>query len=245
MIFEEDVIKVLHFVGDLSLEESDVVRRFMSGKRVSAKVVQVLKDKFFRNCLKKIGRPDEVTKLWLQIQSFSGFTFCKAHSSSYALMAFQGLYLRIHYPAHYMAAVLSNQGGFYTPAAYISECRRLGLTILAPDIHKSDIEYKAEGDTAIRIGLRFIANMSPASLQKVLKARNEKSFDSLYDFFMRAEIDHEEMITLIKAGCFDFLRKKRTLLIAMLDAFRHIQKSRIVQEMFHVDLTHFEIHFPC
>ncbi len=240
MIFEEDVIKVLHFVGDLRLEEADVVRRFMSGKKVSAKVVQTLKDKFFRNCLKKIDQQAEVEKLWTQIESFSGFTFCKAHSSSYALMAFQGLYLRIHYPAHYMAAVLSNQGGFYTPSAYISECRRLGLSILPPDINKSGVEYRAEGDKSIRVGLRFIGNLSSKSIQKVLEARNERPFDSLYDFFMRSDIEHEEMILLIKIGCLDFLGKKRTLLIAMLDAIRHIQKSRIAQEMFHVDLTHFE-----
>ncbi|KAB2879252.1 DNA polymerase III subunit alpha [bacterium] len=239
MIFEEDVIKVLHFVGSLTLEESDMVRRYMSGKRVSAKVIQELKAKFFRNCMKKIDGIKEIETLWKQIESFSGFSFCKAHSASYALMAFQGLYLKIHYPAHYMAAVLSNEGGFYSASAYISECRRLGLTILPPDINLSDREYKADGN-AIRVGLRFIAGIGSESLNLLMEARSERSYDSLPDFVLRSGVGHEEIVTLIKIGCFDAFNKKRTLLIALLDAIIHIQKSRLSQEMFSLDLTHYE-----
>ena len=239
MIFEEDVIKVLHFVGSLTLEESDMVRRYMSGKRVSMKVVQELKAKFFRNCSRKIDSVKEIDTLWKQIESFSGFSFCKAHSASYALMAFQGLYLKIHYPAHYMAAVLSNEGGFYSASAYISECRRLGLKILPPDINLSDIEYKASGKS-IRVGLRFIANIGSETLNKIMKARNEKPFSSLQDFVLRSGVGQEEIVTLIKIGCFDSLNPRRTLLIALLDAIMHIQKSRLTQEMFSLDLTHYE-----
>lgn len=239
MIFEEDVIKVLHFVGSLTLEESDMVRRYMSGKRVSAKVIQELKAKFFRNCMKKIDGIKEIETLWKQIESFSGFSFCKAHSASYALMAFQGLYLKIHYPAHYMAAVLSNEGGFYSASAYISECRRLGLTILPPDINLSNREYKADGN-AIRVGLRFIAGIGSESLNHLMKARTEKPYDSLPDFVLRSGVGHEEIVTLIKIGCFDTFNKKRTLLIALLDAVIHIQKSRLSQEMFSLDLSHYE-----
>ncbi|MBL7995258.1 DNA polymerase III subunit alpha, partial [bacterium] len=239
MIFEEDVIKVLHYVGSLTLEESDMVRRYMSGKRVSAKIIQELKTKFFRNCGKKIDSRKEIETLWKQIESFSGFSFCKAHSASYALMAFQGLYLKIHYPAHYMAAVLSNEGGFYSASAYISECRRLGLTILPPDINLSGMEYKATGN-AVRIGLRFIAGIGSKSLNNLLKAREEKPYDSLQDFVFRSGAEHEEIVSLIKIGCFDAFNKKRTLLIALLDAIIHIQKSRLSQEMFSLDLTHYE-----
>lgn len=240
MIFEEDVIKVLHFVGNLTLEEADIVRRYMNGKRVSAKTIQELKAKFFKYSFQKIGDIKEIETLWTQIGSFSGFSFCKAHSASYALMAFQGLYLKIHYPAYYMAAVLSNEGGFYSASAYISECRRLGLTILPPDINLSDIEYKASGKS-IRVGLRFIANIGSAALAKVIIARNEKPFDSLQDFVLRSGVGHEEIVTLIKIGCFDSLNPRRTLLIALLDAIMHIQKSRLTQEMFGLDLTHYEL----
>ncbi len=216
MIFEEDVLKVLHFVGGLTLEEADTVRRFLSGKRVSAKVTQELKSKFFFNCRKKIEDPAEIETLWEQIGSFSGFTFCKAHSASYALMAFQGLYLKIHYPAHYMAAVLSNEGGFYSPSAYISECRRLGLKILPPDINLSGAEYKAENG-GIRVGLRFIAGIGSESLKNLIRARDEGPYDSFQDFVERSGVSYDETLRLIKIGCFDAFDRKRTRLIALLD----------------------------
>ncbi len=240
MIFEEDVIRVLHFVGGLSLEEADIVRRAMSGKRVASGVVQKLRVKFFRNCQQQIPDTSEIDTLWKQLESFSGFTFCKAHSSSYALMAFQGLYLRIHYPAHYMAAVLSNQGGFYTPSAYISECRRLGLKILPPDINRSDTDYKAEGADAIRIGLRFIANISSITLTKIMEERSRGNFNSLKDFAFRIHADNEEAVTLIRIGCFDFLEKKRTTLIALWDALSSIRKNSLSRDLFLVDLSRFE-----
>jgi DNA-directed DNA polymerase III PolC len=240
MIFEEDVIKVLHYVGGLALDQADIVRRYMSGKRINPLIIQNLKKKFFRNSMRKFKSLSAVETLWTQIRSFSGFSFCKAHSASYALMSFQGAYLKAHYPAYYMAAVLSNEGGFYTPAAYVSECRRLGLKILPPDINKSDRDYRAEGESAIRIGLRFIANVSAAALDVVMKARECRPFDSLQDFLQRASISHEEILTLIKIGCFDFTGKKRTVLIALLDVLTHLQTYHAGVDLFHVDLTRYE-----
>lgn len=239
MIFEEDVIKVLHFVGSLTLEEADVVRRFMAGKRVSSKTMTALKTKFFRQCRSKFPNEDEIELLWRQIGSFSGFTFCKAHSASYALMAFQGMYLKIHYPAEYMAAVLSNQGGFYSPSAYISECRRIGLSILPPDINRSGIEYTSE-DGAVRIGLRFISGITSETLQRIAAEKAKRPFDSLEDFLFRASIEFEQTVTLIRIGCFDFLGSKRTVLVSKLDVLTHLHAHRINQGLFKVDLTHFE-----
>lgn len=240
MIFEEDVIKVLHYVGNLTLEESDIVRRYMSKGKGTIEVIRKLKDKFFKTCMKKIKNLDIVTALWRQIESFSGFSFCKAHSASYAQMSFQAVYLKIHYPAHYMAAVLSNEGGFYSPAAYISECRRMGLTILPPHINKSQLDYRAEGPRAIRIGLRFIADISAEVWKKVISQREHAPFSSLQDFLQRVKVNHEDVVKMIKIGCFDFTEKKRTVLVTLLDVITHINKYRLGEELFTADLTNFE-----
>lgn len=96
MIYQEDVIKVAHYVAGLSLEEADLLRRAMSGKMRSHDAMSRIKDKFFNHCLKKYS--EEVTaELWRQIESFAGYAFCKAHSASFALLSFQNAYLKAHY----------------------------------------------------------------------------------------------------------------------------------------------------
>src|SRR5690606_2049914 len=83
-------------------------------------------------------------EIWRQLASFSGYSFCKAHSASFATLSYQVAWLKAHYPAQFMAAVLDNGGGFYGARAYISECERLGIAILPPDINHSGQAYRAE-----------------------------------------------------------------------------------------------------
>ena len=87
--------------------------------------------------------------------SFAGYSFCKPHSASYAQVSFKSAYLRAHYPAEFMAAVISNEGGFYSAFAYLSEARRMGLAILPPDVNASDWAYCGEGD---RLRMRLDAS---------------------------------------------------------------------------------------
>ena len=91
-----------------------------------------------------------VAKVWDMILSFAGYSFCKPHSASYALVSFKSAYLRAHHPAEFMAAVVSNGGGYYSAFAYISECRRMGLKVLLPDVNESRREYT--GRSAIPTG---------------------------------------------------------------------------------------------
>ena len=90
--------------------------------------------------------------------SFAGYSFCKPHSASYAQVSFKSAYLRAHYPAEFIAAVISNQGGFYSAFAYLSEARRMGLAILPPDVNASDWAYGGEGDR-LRIGLMQVKTL--------------------------------------------------------------------------------------
>lgn len=207
MIYQEDVIKVAHYVAGLKLEEADLLRRAMSGKMRSHEAMRKLKDKFFDHCLKKYSY--EVTaELWRQIESFAGYAFCKAHSASFALLSFQNAYLKAHYPAEYMSSILTNQGGYYSAAVYIQESRRLGLKILLPDINESEIEYTGHNDW-IRIGLMAIKNLSRSTMEKIVDERNRNGkYKSLRDFIRRTGIGYAEASLLIQCGALDSLGEK-------------------------------------
>ncbi|GAB6283026.1 MAG: hypothetical protein STSR0008_17800 [Ignavibacterium sp.] len=205
MIYQEDVMKVVHHIAGLTLEEADVLRRAMSGKMRSHQAMQLIVDKFFSSCKEK-GFSDFIAQeLWRQIQSFAGYAFCKAHSASFALLSFQVAFLKAHYPAEFMASVLSNGGGFYSAAVYIQESRRLGLEILLPSINESDYEYFGDGKI-IRIGLMAIKNLSYSSIEKILEERKRNGkFVSLADFIVRTKLGYKETALLIKSGAMDCL----------------------------------------
>jgi len=147
MVYQEDVIKVVHELGGLSLGEADILRRAMSGKAGGREAMESLTERFFAGCRAR-GVPEPVIEeLWRQIETFARFSFCKGHSAAFAVLSYQVAWLKAHYPAEFMAAVLANGGGFYGAAAYVQECRRMGLRVLGPDVNESEVEYvgKTEG----------------------------------------------------------------------------------------------------
>lgn len=219
MIYQEDVIKVAHHVVGLTLEEADLLRRAMSGKMRSHKAMQLIVDKFFA-CCKEKGYPEKVAKeLWHQIESFAGYAFCKAHSASFAVLSYQVAYLKTYYPAEFMAGVLSNGGGYYSSAVYISECKRLGLKVLLPCINESEYEYTGKGKE-IRIGFVAIKNFEKSYADKILEERNKNGkFTSLANFLSRVRLGFESVERLIKCGAMDSLKQTRPTLLRLLDIY--------------------------
>lgn len=228
MIYQEDVIKVAHHVAGLSLEESDILRRAMSGKMRSHSAMQKIVDKYFSSCKNKGLTDTQAKELWRQIESFAGYAFCKAHSASFALLSYQVAFLKSHYPAEFMASVLSNMGGFYSAAVYVWECKRLGLKMHLPCINKSNDEYTGKKDE-IRIGLMAIKNLSRNSIQKILYERkNDGEYHSLADFLIRTKLAFEETSILIKCGAMGCFKKTRPELLRLLDIYIH--KRKILDE---------------
>ena len=224
MIYQEDVIKIAHHVVGLSLEEADLLRRAMSGKMRSHKAMQLIVDKFFA-CCKEKGYPEKVAKeLWHQIESFAGYAFCKAHSASFAVLSYQVAYLKTYYPAEFMAGVLSNGGGYYSSAVYISECKRLGLKVLLPCINESEYEYTGKGKE-IRIGFVAIKNFEKSYADKILEERNKNGkFTSLANFLSRVRLGFESVERLIKCGAMDSLKRTRPTLLRLLDIYFYNKK---------------------
>ena len=155
------------------------------------------------------GVPREVVdEVWEMILSFSGYSFCKPHSASYALVSYKSCYLRAHYPAEFIAAVLSNQGGYYSPFAYVSEARRMGLQVLLPDVNESRKAYWGK-DKTIRVGLMQLKGLHESALEAILEERKKGHFVSLEDFLCRVDIDVADVKILIKAGAFDSISRRR------------------------------------
>ena len=213
MVYQEDVIKVAHHFAGLTLAESDVLRRGMSGKYRSRDEFLKVKAKFFTNCQAK-GYPCHLSNdVWRQIESFAGYAFAKGHSASYAIESYQSLYLKSHYPLEYMVAVINNGGGFYSKEFYIQEARMNGATIEPPCINKSDVHTSIRGKT-IYLGLHLINDLKQEVIYDTVSERKRHGdFVSLDEYVKRVSISLEQLSLLIRIDAFRFVQvnKKRLL----------------------------------
>ena len=198
MVYQEDVVHVCQAYAGMSLADADGLRKSLQKKR-PGKQLAAYAEEFLRGA-QSLGREDAVTaQVWHMVMSFSGYSFCKGHSASYIQVAQQACYLRANYPAEFMAAVLANGGGFYHPFAYVAEARRMGLTILPPDVNASEFRTTGNG-RALRIGLQFISGLSAAGGDAGTRGRPYHDFA---DFRARSSLSTDDIRTLIKAGACD------------------------------------------
>jgi error-prone DNA polymerase len=202
MVYQEDVAKVAISMAGFDVASADDLRKILSKKHKKRRLADY-KVRFYEGALARGFTPETLDAVWEMILSFAGYSFCKPHSASYALVSFKSAYLRAHYPAEFMAAVISNQGGYYAPFAYVSECRRMGLEVLLPDVNESSIPY-AGINRRVRVGLMQVQGLSVEAMEAVCRARAaDGPFRSLEDFLRRVAIDPSDARLLIRAGAFD------------------------------------------
>jgi DNA-directed DNA polymerase III PolC len=218
MIYQEDVIRVAHEVIGMSLVEADLLRRAMSGKDRSEYAMEQMEDDFLKKAIQNRVDFPVAKEIWEKISTFAAYAFCKAHSSSYAQLSYQMLFLKLHYPAHFMAAVLSNQGGFYSTMTYVEEARRMGLKILLPDVLKGEFEYHAVGPDAIRLGLMQIKGISAESWKSFFEERKKRPYEDFNDFVLRSGLHKNEIEILIKCGACDSFGLTRPQLLWLMKA---------------------------
>lgn len=204
MVYQEDVTKVAMALADFSVEDADQLRKIIS-KKHKERQLRDYYHQFCRGAARNGAPPDTIAKIWRMIMSFAGYSFCKPHSASYAQVSFKSAYLRAHYPAEFIAAVISNQGGFYSAFAYVSEARRMGLAILPPDVNASDWAYRGEGDR-LRIGLMQVKWLTEALGRRIMEERiTGGPYRSFQDFRRRIDPEPAQARALIRAGCCDSL----------------------------------------
>ena len=156
-------------------------------------------------------------KFWAQLEAFADYCFNKVHSACYATIAYQTAYLKAHYPAAFMAAVMtSDYDNTDRLAIEITECKHMGLTVLAPDVNESFVEFAVvPGTDQIRFGMAAIKNVGTGAVEEILRARDESNFTSLEDFLTRVSnrvVNRKTMESLIKAGAFDRFGDRAVLL---------------------------------
>jgi DNA-directed DNA polymerase III PolC len=215
MVYQEDVIKIaLHYAG-LPAADGDILRRAMSGKGRSKEALQKVKDNYFACCAQK-GHPLKLSEeIYRQIESFAGYSFCKAHSASYAVESYQSLYLKVYYPIEFMVAVINNQGGFYRTEVYVHEAKMSGATIQNPCVNKSEYETTLYG-IDVYLGLMHLEGLESKVAHFIVKERQEHgAFKSLEDFINRIPIGIEGIQILIFIGAFRFTGKTKNQLLVI------------------------------
>jgi DNA-directed DNA polymerase III PolC len=204
MVFQEQLsLAAIHLAG-FDPAEGEMLRKVVS-KKLKEKKLRDFYARFVKGAKDKGVDMKVIEEVWLMMMGFDGYSFCKPHSASYTLVAYKSAYLRAHYPAEFMASVISNGGGYYSTFGYISEARRMGLTILPPDINHSEIKYTGK-DKEVRVGLMQLKDLSSGAKETVIHERSKNgpfmSFDNFLDR-TGSRIHLQDVRILIKAGCFD------------------------------------------
>jgi len=134
VVYEEHILQICEAFAGLPPGRADVLRRAL-GKEKADVIAQIQTE--FADCARRRGRTEaEITEVWSLVSGFRGYAFCKAHSTAYGVEAYQAAWLKLHYPAEFMAAVLTNGKGFYSPLVYVLECHRLGIPLLSPSVNE-------------------------------------------------------------------------------------------------------------
>ncbi|NLD36581.1 MAG: DNA polymerase III subunit alpha [Desulfatiglans sp.] len=204
MVFQEQLSQAAIYMAGFDAAEADMLRKVVS-KKNREKKLRDFHERFIKGASEKGVTGDIIDQVWDMIMGFDGYSFCKPHSASYTMVAYKSAWLRAHYPAEFMAAVISNGGGYYSTYGYISEARRMGITILPPDINLSEIKYTGK-DRHIRIGFMQISELTRDAKDSIIHERNKNGlFTSFHDFLRRmsGHIHLQDVKALIKAGAID------------------------------------------
>lgn len=216
VIFQEQVLQVAHDFAGLSYADADGLRRAMSHYRTDTQM-DVCRDAFVESAVQG-GRDRELAKdLYEAIAYFSGYGFCRSHAAAFAKTVYQTAFLKVYYPAEFLAAILSNEPCCYYPTQTVmEEARKWGIRTLPIDINRSVARYIVEHG-AIRMGLMQVKGVTEETALKIVEARGRRSFSSFTDFWRRASIHRDAAENLIAVGAFDTLGLNRRALLWQLE----------------------------
>src|SRR6266550_852240 len=236
MIYQEQVMAAASKLAGYSLAQADLLRRAM-GKKDKEKMAKERKN-FIEGCARTNKIPEKkANAIFDLLEKFAGYGFNKSHSAAYGLISYHTAYLKAHYPVEFMSGLLSNEiNNTEKISVFVGECKRMGISILPPDINKSGLKFTPEtvagiddartgitdpGYNAIRYGLAAIKNVGEAAMAMAIRERDERGeFSSLEDFCSRLDsrVANRKMLeSLIKAGAFDFTRRDRAELFACIE----------------------------
>jgi error-prone DNA polymerase len=212
IVFQEQVIRVAMAVAGFAPAEADQLRRAMSRSRSQA-AMDALRERFLIGAEVNGVEGSIAEEIYRQLAGFAGFGFCKSHAAAFALVAYQTLYLKAHFPAEFTCALLNHQPmGFYPPGVLIGDARRHDVPILQPDVNLSQtactLEH-ADSSLAIRLGLGYVHGLGEAWQTRIIERRENRPFQKLRDFCRRTGLPRPLVENLIRAGAMQSLGKAR------------------------------------
>jgi DNA polymerase-3 subunit alpha len=238
ILYQEQVMQIASIIGGYSMSEADTLRKVMSKKKAAE--MDKEKPKFLEGAKKHKINENKAKTIWEQMETFAEYGFNKSHSTSYAIIAYQTAYLKAHYPAAFMAALLTSEKDNRDKIIkYMSACKELGINILPPDLNESQRDFTISGEN-IRFGMAAIKNVGIAAVDSIISVRKEGKFTSFMDFLSRVDlrkVNKRVIESLIKCGAFDSLSYKRRQLMehyeeAMDEAQRNQKEKQSNQSSF-------------
>jgi error-prone DNA polymerase len=207
IVYHEQVMRTLAAIAGYSLTEADFVRRHLDRDEMLPR----LREDFLRRA-RDLGVPDEVAAgTWADVAEFASFGFCKAHAAAFAVPTYQSAWLKTHYPAHFLAGVLTHDPGMYPRRLILEDARLHGIPILPLDVNASEPEYVVEEirgaagspPYGIRLALQDVHGISTAEIRSILGARADRPFEDVGDFLRRTTVSRPVVEALAHAGAFD------------------------------------------
>ena len=186
-VYQEQVMLLSQKLASFSKGDADVLRKAM-GKKIFS-LLQKLKPQFIEGGMNNGHSQEVLEKIWKDWEAFAAYAFNKSHSTCYAWIGYQTAYLKTHYPAEYMAAVLSNNmNDIKQVTFFMEECRRMGLKVLGPDVNESFYKFAVNDDKAIRFGIGAVKGVGRGAVETIIEHRNEKRYESVFDMVKRVDL---------------------------------------------------------
>ncbi len=204
-VYQEQVMLLSQKLADFSKGDADVLRKAMGKKQKS--VLDKMKSQFISGASAK-GHPAEIlNKIWTDWEAFAQYAFNKSHSTCYALVAYQTAYLKAHYPSEYMAAVLNHAGAIEKITFFMEECKRMGITVLGPDINESLQGFAVNKKGEIRFGLGGLKGVGENAIEDIITERNKNGqYTDIFNFIKRINqrtVNKKSLESLAYGGAFD------------------------------------------
>jgi DNA polymerase-3 subunit alpha len=228
MLYQEQVMKIANMLGGFSLGEADILRMAMGKKKID--VMESMEEKFVKGAIKNGLTDEQASDLFHRMSSFASYGFNKAHSVSYAEIAYQTAYLKAHFPVEFYSASLTNNIGqdIEDIRKFIKDARNNGIEIKPPDINTSQYEFIPE-ENSIRYGLGGIKNVGKNAVIHILKERKKEKYKHFIDFIERAGgrlVNKKVIENLIKAGCFDSIHENRHSLLSTIQKAINLARKK-------------------
>lgn len=208
-VYQEQVMLLSQSLAGFSKGDADVLRKAMGKKQKS--VLDKMKVQFIEGAMAKGHPKDKLEKIWTDWEAFAQYAFNKSHSTCYAFVAYQTAYLKAHYPAEFMAAVLNNANSIEKITFFMEECQRMGLNVLGPDINESIKGFSPNKEGVIRFGLGAIKGVGEAAIEDIIAEREANSaYRSIFDLVKRINqrtVNKKSLESLILAGAFDCFKE--------------------------------------